>query len=207
MELESFSRHETSPLVEGYGTIIVRSHYHVGGVAPPSDDLVEEGCHQHSTGALPSPAGVHGHGEELAAPACSGSAGRSVSQGLQYPAPVLDQRTGGAGRGLETVVPEEALVQAGHVQGPGNEPGGCSIALCDDQERVCGRADPPVQVLQEVGTQQGEESPGYLGGVEVGCDTGIGRLSGTDGNHRRRVPIGRFPPIVDRWIGTVRLGG
>ncbi len=124
MELEAFSGDETSMLVKRYGTTVVRSYHHVSGVASPADDLVEKGRHQHSTGASPLPAGVDGHGEELAASAYSGSAGRSVSQGLQYPAPILDHRTGGAGSGLEPSCQRKLLYRPDTSVEPAMNPAG-----------------------------------------------------------------------------------
>jgi hypothetical protein len=158
MKLEAFSRNETSTLVESYGATVLRSNDHVSGVASPTDNLVEKGRHQHATGTSPLPSRVDGHRQQLAPSTYPGSTGSPVSQRLQYPTPTLDHATGRTGSGLYAVVPEEALVQAGHVCGAGDEPGGLAIALRDDQERVRGRADPLVETLQEAGTQQGEES-------------------------------------------------
>ena len=71
-------------------------------------------------------------------------------------------------------MPQEALVEAGHVGGTGQEPTGDAPALRDEEERAGGAADPPVEALEEAGPEQSEKALGDLAGVQPGGEGGIG---------------------------------
>ena len=203
MELESFSRRRNPPVGRGL-------RHQRCPLPPPRERRRIPGrptsSRKDATSIRPAPRpcrpGSTATARSSAAPAYSGSAGRSVSQGLQYPAPILISRPAAPAAASMPSCQRKLLYRPEHVGGAGNEPGGFAVALGDDQERVGSAADPPVQALQEAGTQQREESPGDLSGVESGATPASAAVR-PDGDHRGRVADQPTPTDRRPRIGTV----
>ena len=124
MELEPFNRQRIRHVGRGLWHHCCPSYNHVCGVGSPADDFVEKRRHQHPTRSSTLSAGVDGHSQELAAAPYPGSGGRSVSQGLQYPAPIPDHPAGGAGAALRPSCQRKLLYRLDTSVEPAMNPAG-----------------------------------------------------------------------------------